>query len=44
VADDRWDDGQAYESYIGRWSRPVAARFAVETVAIEVPTVFVDFD
>jgi SAM-dependent methyltransferase len=27
VAGDRWDDGDAYEAYIGRWSRPVAARF-----------------
>jgi SAM-dependent methyltransferase len=27
MAGDRWDDGVAYEGYIGRWSRPVAARF-----------------
>jgi SAM-dependent methyltransferase len=27
VARDRWHDGDAYEAYIGRWSRPVAARF-----------------
>jgi SAM-dependent methyltransferase len=33
VADDRWDDGDAYEAYIGRWSRPVAARF-VDRLAI----------
>jgi SAM-dependent methyltransferase len=34
VAADRWDDGAAYEAYIGRWSRPVAARF-VDWLAIE---------
>jgi hypothetical protein len=33
VADDRWGDGDAYEAYIGRWSRPVAARF-VDWLAI----------
>jgi SAM-dependent methyltransferase len=24
---DAWDDGTAYERYVGRWSRPVAAQF-----------------
>jgi len=24
---DSWDDGELYESYVGRWSRPVAAAF-----------------
>ena len=27
MAGDRWDDGDAYEACIGRWSRPVAVRF-----------------
>jgi 2-polyprenyl-3-methyl-5-hydroxy-6-metoxy-1,4-benzoquinol methylase len=24
---DQWDDGVAYERYMGRWSRPVAGEF-----------------
>lgn len=24
---DKWEDGQAYESYVGRWSGPLARRF-----------------
>lgn len=27
MADEVWSSGQAYEGYIGRWSRPVAERF-----------------
>jgi SAM-dependent methyltransferase len=27
MVEDRWEQGEAYERYIGRWSRPVAARF-----------------
>ncbi|HEV8401473.1 MAG TPA: methyltransferase domain-containing protein [Candidatus Limnocylindrales bacterium] len=27
MADDRWADGDAYEAYIGRWSRAIADRF-----------------
>lgn len=27
MVEDRWDQGDAYERYIGRWSRPIAARF-----------------
>lgn len=27
VVEDRWEQGDAYERYIGRWSRPIAAEF-----------------
>lgn len=33
VASDLWARGDAYEAYVGRWSRPVAARF-VQWLAI----------
>ena len=33
MAPDRWGDGEAYEAYVGRWSRPVATRF-VDWLAI----------
>lgn len=38
---DSWASGDAYERYVGRWSRPVAAEFLR---AIGVPTHFQDFD
>ncbi len=41
MAGDRWDDGVAYEAYIGRWSRPVAARF-VDWLAIAPGARWVD--
>jgi SAM-dependent methyltransferase len=41
VAPDRWGDGEAYEAYIGRWSRPVAARF-VDWLAIAPRARWVD--
>ena len=41
VAPDRWGDGDAYEAYIGRWSRPVAARF-VDWLAIAPRARWVD--
>jgi SAM-dependent methyltransferase len=41
VAPDRWGDGEAYEVYIGRWSRPVAARF-VDWLAITPRARWVD--
>ena len=31
---DTWEDGSGYEPYIGRWSRPVAAKF-LEWLAVE---------
>jgi ubiquinone/menaquinone biosynthesis C-methylase UbiE len=27
VAQDRWSEGDAYEAYVGRWSRHVAGAF-----------------
>jgi SAM-dependent methyltransferase len=33
VTQDVWASGDAYEAYVGRWSRPIAARF-VEWVAV----------
>jgi ubiquinone/menaquinone biosynthesis C-methylase UbiE len=27
IAADLWDDGAAYERYVGRWSRPIARQF-----------------
>jgi SAM-dependent methyltransferase len=27
IAGDLWDDGAAYERYVGRWSRPIARQF-----------------
>ena len=41
MAGDRWDDGVAYEAYIGRWSRPVAARF-VDWLAVAPRARWVD--
>jgi SAM-dependent methyltransferase len=41
VAPDRWADSDAYEAYIGRWSRPVAARF-IDWLAIPPRARWVD--
>lgn len=39
---DTWDDGAAYEPYIGRWSRVVAQRF-VEWLAVPAGGAWLDF-
>ena len=41
MAADRWSGGDAYEAYIGRWSRPVAAEF-VDWLAIAPGARWVD--
>jgi SAM-dependent methyltransferase len=38
---DRWESGDGYEAYIGRWSRHVAASF-VDGLAIQAETTWVD--
>src|SRR5258707_59757 len=41
LAGDHWQDGSAYEGYVGRWSRRVAERF-VPWVGIERGATWVD--
>ena len=38
---DGWDSGDAYEAYMGRWSRPVAGRF-VEWLHVPAGGVWLD--
>jgi len=42
VSADVWDDGAAYESYVGRWSRPVADRF-VSWIGMPAAASWLDF-
>jgi len=42
VSADLWDDGGAYESYVGRWSRPVAALF-VRWLSLPPGSTWLDF-
>jgi SAM-dependent methyltransferase len=42
VTTDVWDDGSAYEPYVGRWSRPVAAQF-LDWLAIPARSAWLDF-
>jgi SAM-dependent methyltransferase len=39
---DSWDDGLAYEDYVGRWSRMVAAQF-VRWLAVPAGSAWLDF-
>jgi SAM-dependent methyltransferase len=39
---DVWDDGTAYELYVGRWSRPIAAEF-VRWLALPSGATWLDF-
>jgi SAM-dependent methyltransferase len=42
MSSDTWDDGAAYESYVGRWSRLVAAQF-VRWLAAPAESAWLDF-
>lgn len=42
MARDTWDDGSAYDSYIGRWSRPVAREF-VRRLELTPRSAWLDF-
>jgi SAM-dependent methyltransferase len=42
MAPDTWDDGAAYEPYVGRWSRLVAARF-LHWLAVPRRSAWLDF-